>query len=88
MLLPPSMWSTQYMAVPFNGLSVNWYQAIADTDGTVITYPGGGQFLNAGGYVQFNASIGMITSNYPIQLIQLGQVRHLLRESESVEIIF
>lgn len=75
MLLSPSMWSTQYMAVPFNGLSVNWYQAIADTDSTVITYPGGGYFLNSGGYVQFNASIGMITSNYPVQLIQIGQVR-------------
>lgn len=75
MLLPSSMWSTQYMAVPFAELHFNWYQAIADTDGTVFNYTGGGYFLNAGGYVQFNASTGIILSNYPVQLIQLGQVR-------------
>ena len=60
MLLSPSMWSTQFMAVPFNNLTVNWYHAIADTDGTEITYPGGGYSLNAGGFVLFNASIGII----------------------------
>ena len=71
------MWSKQYLAVPFRDLTRNWYQAIADTDSTVITFPGGGQFLDAGGFAQFNATIGLINSTYPIQLIQLGQVHSI-----------
>jgi hypothetical protein len=68
------------MAVPFSGLTVNSYLAVADTNGTVITYLGGGYYLDAGGYVLFNASIGMINSNYPIQLIQIGQVGIIRRK--------
>ena len=75
MLLPTSMWSTQYLGAPLAGLVSNIYQVNADTDGTAVTFPGGNLQLAAGGSTQFSAPIGMITSNYPIQLIQLGQVR-------------
>jgi hypothetical protein len=62
------------MSVLLSDVTSNSYQAIADTNGTVITYAGGEYYLDAGGYVLFNTITGMINSNYPIQLIQFAEV--------------
>jgi hypothetical protein len=53
----------------------NEFQFVADTDGTIV-YVGGKKYnLNAGKYLSLVVSDAtMLTSNYPIQLIQMGQV--------------
>uniref|UniRef100_A0A914V1W4 C-type lectin domain-containing protein n=1 Tax=Plectus sambesii TaxID=2011161 RepID=A0A914V1W4_9BILA len=73
MLLPVGGWGTQFVTIPFMYVTYNYYEVVANTDGTVVT-SGGTQYpLNAGQFVQFPSPIGILTSNYPVQVVQLGQ---------------
>uniref|UniRef100_A0A914X9H2 IgGFc-binding protein N-terminal domain-containing protein n=1 Tax=Plectus sambesii TaxID=2011161 RepID=A0A914X9H2_9BILA len=75
MLLPVGGWGTQFVAIPFVDLSTNYYQVVAITNNTVVS--AGGTIvatLNASEYLEFQTGPDLVTSNYPIQLIQIGQV--------------
>ena len=75
MLLPVGVWGTQFAAIPFLYLTTNYYQVVANTDHTVVS--AGSTViatLYAGEYRRFQIGAALISSNYPIQLIQIGQV--------------
>uniref|UniRef100_A0A914USW0 IgGFc-binding protein N-terminal domain-containing protein n=1 Tax=Plectus sambesii TaxID=2011161 RepID=A0A914USW0_9BILA len=74
MLLPVGNWGTQFTAIPFMYLSTSFYQVMTNTNNTVVS--AGGKTiatLNAGEYREFQIGAALITSNYPIQLIEMGQ---------------
>ena len=75
MLLPVGAWGTQFAAIPLMFLSTNYYQVVANTDNTVVSV-GSTQIasLNAGEYRRFQSGAALITSNYPVQRVQIGQV--------------
>uniref|UniRef100_A0A914W4D2 C-type lectin domain-containing protein n=1 Tax=Plectus sambesii TaxID=2011161 RepID=A0A914W4D2_9BILA len=74
MLLPVGGWGTQFAAIPFWYLSNNSYQVVANTDNTVVSAGGTTvTTLNAGEYRVFQIEAALVTSNFPIQLIQIGQ---------------
>lgn len=74
-LLPTNVWGTQFPLIPFASITNQQYQIVANTNGTIINADGRQYQLNAGGYLLINVSgISMLTSNYPIQMIQMGQV--------------
>uniref|UniRef100_A0A914VWI5 IgGFc-binding protein N-terminal domain-containing protein n=1 Tax=Plectus sambesii TaxID=2011161 RepID=A0A914VWI5_9BILA len=74
MLLPVGGWGTQFTAIPFMYLSTNWYQVVANTANTVVSVGGTTvATLNAGEYRNFSIGAALVTSNYPVQLIQIGQ---------------
>jgi hypothetical protein len=51
------------------------YQIVADTNGTIVNANGQIYQLNAGAYRMISESnVALLTSNFPIQLIQLGTV--------------
>ncbi len=53
----------------------NEFQFVADTNGTIVHVYGEQHILNAGQYLSLVVSDAtMLTSNFPIQLIQMGQV--------------
>jgi len=57
------------------GVQQGEFQFVADTNGTTLDVDGDQYNLNAGQYqslVVYDAT--MLTSNFPIQLIQMGQV--------------
>ncbi len=61
--------------VPFINVTNQQYQIVANTNGTIVNADGREYQLNIGEYrtIITNTST-MVTSNYPIQLIQMGQV--------------
>uniref|UniRef100_A0A914V1J7 IgGFc-binding protein N-terminal domain-containing protein n=1 Tax=Plectus sambesii TaxID=2011161 RepID=A0A914V1J7_9BILA len=74
MLLPVGGWGTQFVAIPFVDLSTNYYQVVANTNNTVVS--AGSTIittLNAGEYREFQIGTALVTSNFPVQLIQTGQ---------------
>uniref|UniRef100_A0A914VP80 IgGFc-binding protein N-terminal domain-containing protein n=1 Tax=Plectus sambesii TaxID=2011161 RepID=A0A914VP80_9BILA len=74
MLLPVGVWGTQFAAIPFLYLTTNYYQVVANTDHTVVS--AGSTViatLYAGEYRRFQIGAALVSSNYPIQLIQIGQ---------------
>ena len=66
----------EFPLVPFEYVDIQSYQIIANTNGTIVNTTTDQQYqLNVGDYRQINVNgSAMLTSNYPIQLIQLGQV--------------
>jgi hypothetical protein len=83
-LLPAINWGTQFPLVPFANVTDQQYQIVADTIGTIVTAVGQEYRLNAGDYVLVNISgTAMLTSNNPIQTIQMGQVKRVWRLFES-----
>jgi hypothetical protein len=76
MLLPAAGWGTLFTLVPFAYVSSQQYQIVANTTGTIVNVTDGQQFqLNIGDYRLITvAASAMLTSNYPIQLVQMGQV--------------
>uniref|UniRef100_A0A914W6T6 C-type lectin domain-containing protein n=1 Tax=Plectus sambesii TaxID=2011161 RepID=A0A914W6T6_9BILA len=74
MLLPVGGWGTQFAAIPLMFLTTNLYQVVANTNNTIVSAGGTTvATLNAGEYRRFQIGAALVTSNYPIQLIQLGQ---------------
>uniref|UniRef100_A0A914V7V1 IgGFc-binding protein N-terminal domain-containing protein n=1 Tax=Plectus sambesii TaxID=2011161 RepID=A0A914V7V1_9BILA len=75
MSFPVDDWGTQFAAIPLMFLTMNYYQVIANTDNTVVSVGEGTTIvtLNAGEYQRFQIGAALVTSNYPIQLIQIGQ---------------
>ncbi len=74
-LLPTNQWGTEFPLVPFMRVKQNEFQFVADTDGTTVDVNGEQHILNAGQYESlFVSDATMLRSNFPIQLIQIGQV--------------
>uniref|UniRef100_A0A914VAX2 IgGFc-binding protein N-terminal domain-containing protein n=1 Tax=Plectus sambesii TaxID=2011161 RepID=A0A914VAX2_9BILA len=74
MLLPGSGWGTQFAAIPLMYLSTNWYQVVANTNNTIVSAEGTTvATINAGEYREFQIGAALVTSNNPVQLIQIGQ---------------
>uniref|UniRef100_A0A914WPR3 IgGFc-binding protein N-terminal domain-containing protein n=1 Tax=Plectus sambesii TaxID=2011161 RepID=A0A914WPR3_9BILA len=79
MLEPVGTWGTQFVAIPFMYLdtNTNYYQIVTHFNNTVVS--AGGTVvahLNSGIYGEFRQILlgsAVITSNNPIQVIQLGQ---------------
>ena len=61
----------------------NFYQIIANTVGTIVNVAEQQQYvLNSGEYAQISVTgAGMLSSNYPIMLVQFGQVSRIIVES-------
>lgn len=73
--MPIDQWGTKFPLIPFMYASETMFQFVADTDGTIVEADERTFQLNASEYeavVIDNATI--LTSNFPIQLIQIGQV--------------
>jgi len=65
--------------VPFVGLEINQkYQIVAHTNGTIVSANGLVWRFDAGEHATVTIANGsaILSSNYPIQLIQLGMVVH------------
>jgi len=78
-LLPTAVWGTQFPLVPFVGLETDQkYQIVAHTDGTIVSADRYVLRFNAGEHATVMIANGsaILSSNYPIQLIQLGMVVH------------
>uniref|UniRef100_A0A914VUS6 IgGFc-binding protein N-terminal domain-containing protein n=1 Tax=Plectus sambesii TaxID=2011161 RepID=A0A914VUS6_9BILA len=74
MLLPVVGWGTQFVAIPFVYLTTNWYQVVANTNNAVVSADSTTiATLNAGEYRKFQIGAALVTSNHPVQLIQIGQ---------------
>jgi hypothetical protein len=81
-LLPTAVWGTQFPLVPFMNINTQQYQIVADTDGTIVNADGQQYQMNAGQYLLLNVSrSGMLTSNNPIQMVQIGQVSIVLKKN-------
>lgn len=77
-LLPTAVWGTQFPLVPFVNVTNQQYQIVANTFGTIVSADGRQYTLNAGEYLIINVTdTAMLTSNYPIQMVQMGQVQQL-----------
>ncbi len=90
-LLPTTDWGTEYPLVPFSDVNdygiaqiyPNAFQIVADTDSTIVDTDEEHYVLNAGDFqsiVIFEAT--MLKSNFPVQVIQLGQVWTYSYETE------
>uniref|UniRef100_A0A914X2J2 IgGFc-binding protein N-terminal domain-containing protein n=1 Tax=Plectus sambesii TaxID=2011161 RepID=A0A914X2J2_9BILA len=74
MLLPVGVWGTQFTAIPFMYFSTNSYQVVSNTDNTVVSARDKIiATLNVGEYRNFSIGAALVTSNYPVQLIQIGE---------------
>ncbi len=75
MLLPTTAWGTQFPLIPFDHISDQQYQIVGNNKGTIMHINGMQYKLNVDGCLSINVSgPAMLTSNFPIQLIQIGQV--------------
>lgn len=83
--MPTDVWGTKYSLVPFMFVdsTKQQYQIVANTNGTALHSTDGSQYhTNANEYliIDITDDAAMLTSNYPVQLIQMGQVSvHLCR---------
>ena len=74
-LLPTAAWGTQFPVIPFANVDNQQYQIVANTDGTIINLNDDSVHLDAGQYQILNIGGAiMLTSNYPIQLVEMGKV--------------
>jgi hypothetical protein len=77
-LIPTTLWGTQFPLVPFAYVTNQSYQIVANTNGTIVNVSITEQSyrLDAGQYLEITVDdSAMLTSNFPIQLVQLGQVQ-------------
>jgi len=73
--LPTDIWGSQFPLVQFANIRNQEYQIVANTNGTIVNVSTNQYRLNAGHYQIIRANDAeILTSNYPIQLIQIGQV--------------
>uniref|UniRef100_A0A914V3L2 IgGFc-binding protein N-terminal domain-containing protein n=1 Tax=Plectus sambesii TaxID=2011161 RepID=A0A914V3L2_9BILA len=73
MLLPVGSWGTEFVAIPTFNTTYNYYQVVANTDHTYVSADGAGASLDAGEYARISTDASFITSNHPIQVVQIGQ---------------
>uniref|UniRef100_A0A914VAP4 IgGFc-binding protein N-terminal domain-containing protein n=1 Tax=Plectus sambesii TaxID=2011161 RepID=A0A914VAP4_9BILA len=74
MLLPVGSWGTEFVAIPSFNTTYNYYQAVTNTNYTIVS--AGGKIvaiLNAGEYRNFGIGASLVTSNFPIQIVQVGK---------------
>ncbi|GAB5418272.1 MAG: hypothetical protein Crog4KO_16230 [Crocinitomicaceae bacterium] len=73
---PTFVWGTEYYMPSFESTGVYTYRVLAKDNGTQVSVDGGAaQNLNAGQFIEVNdeAQPRQITSNFPVQVIQLMQ---------------
>ena len=75
MLTPTTNWGTKFLSMPLQNdqQGENFYLAVTDTDKTFIELTNSTVIaINKGESTLFSASSGMITSNFPISIAQIG----------------
>lgn len=75
-LLPIAEWGTQFPLVPFMFANSSLFQIVASTHGTIVNASGVIYEIYDDNRKEILVDVAsMLSSNYPVMLVQLGQVR-------------